>query len=139
MEQNAKVALSILDPDNPYAHIAIRGTVARVTEEGADEHIDALAQKYLGQAKYPFRQPNEKRVIYEIEPVSAAGEREGRFRSVFGRQLAHRSGGDVRRIRKNQVIAAIGEIVEQVGLYEIDTPLQPIVREVALRDLECRA
>jgi hypothetical protein len=76
---------------------------------------------------------------HEIEPVSAAGEREGRFRSVFGRQLAHRSGGDVRRIRKNQVIAAIGEIVEQVGLYEIDTPLQPIVREVALRDLECRA
>ncbi len=66
MTQNAKVALSILDPDNPYRHVAIRGRVARITEEGADAHIDSLARKYLGQDKYPFRQPGEVRVIYEI-------------------------------------------------------------------------
>ena len=72
MGQSAKVALSIMDPDNPYSHIAIRGTVTKVTEDGADDHIDSLAQKYLGQPKYPFRSANEKRVIYEIEPVSVS-------------------------------------------------------------------
>lgn len=72
MTKNARVALSITDPDNPYAHIAVRGKIARVTEEGADASIDALAKKYLGQDKYPFRQPGEVRVIYEIEPTSVS-------------------------------------------------------------------
>jgi hypothetical protein len=39
-----------------------------ITEEGADAHIDSLAKKYLGQDKYPFRQPGEVRVMYRIEP-----------------------------------------------------------------------
>jgi PPOX class probable F420-dependent enzyme len=70
MSKNAKVALAITDPDNPYAHVAVRGTVSLETEEGADDSIDALAMKYLGQDKYPFRRPGEVRVIYEIEPIS---------------------------------------------------------------------
>jgi len=69
---NPAVALSILDPDNPYRHIAIRGRVTSITEQGADEHIDSLAKKYLGQDKYPFRGPDEVRVIYEIELVSVS-------------------------------------------------------------------
>ena len=70
MKQNALVALSIVDPDNAYSHIAVRGKIVRTTEEGADASIDALAKKYLGQDKYPFRQPGEVRVLYEIEPMS---------------------------------------------------------------------
>jgi PPOX class probable F420-dependent enzyme len=75
MTQNAKVALDIMDPANPYRHVQVRGTVASITEEGADAHIDSLAKKYMGVDKYPFRQPNEVRVIYTIEPfkVSAMG------------------------------------------------------------------
>jgi hypothetical protein len=42
-----------------------------VTENGADAHIDSLAKKYLGKDKYPFSQPGEVRVLYEIEPTSA--------------------------------------------------------------------
>jgi len=72
MTKNARVALSIIDPDNPYAHIAIRGKIVQITEDGADDHIDSLAQKYLGQPKYPFRRPGEVRVIYEIEPTSVS-------------------------------------------------------------------
>src|SRR5579883_673689 len=71
MTQNTRVALSIIDPDNPYRHIAVRGRVAKVTESGADPHIDALSRKYLGK-DYPFRRPGEVRVIYEIEPVSVS-------------------------------------------------------------------
>jgi PPOX class probable F420-dependent enzyme len=70
MTKNAQVALSIVDPDNDYAHIAIRGKIVRMTEEGADANIDALAMKYLGKEKYPFRRPDEVRVVYEIEPTS---------------------------------------------------------------------
>jgi PPOX class probable F420-dependent enzyme len=72
MSKNARVALSILDPDNPYAHIAVRGKIVRVSEEGADDSIDKLAKKYLGKDKYPMRQPGEVRVIYEIEPISVS-------------------------------------------------------------------
>ena len=72
MSQNAVVALSIVDPDNPYSHVSVRGKIVRATEEGADASIDKLAMKYLGQAKYPFRQPGEVRVLYEIEPTSVS-------------------------------------------------------------------
>ena len=72
MSKNAKVALSISDPDNPYAHVSVRGTIVSETEEGADASIDALTMKYMGKDKYPFRRPGETRVIYEIEPMSVA-------------------------------------------------------------------
>jgi len=69
METNPAVAISILDPDNPYRYLEVRGRVAEITEDGADEHIDKMAKKYLGQDKYPFRQPGEVRVIFKIQPL----------------------------------------------------------------------
>jgi PPOX class probable F420-dependent enzyme len=69
MREGAHVALSILDPDNPYRYIQIRGRVGHVTEQGADAHIDSLAKKYLGKDKYPFAQPGQVRVTFEIEPT----------------------------------------------------------------------
>jgi hypothetical protein len=71
LREGAPVALSILDPDNPYRYIQIRGRVKRVVEQGADQHIDSLAKKYLGKDKYPWGQPGEVRVMYEIEPLHA--------------------------------------------------------------------
>ncbi|MFQ5902654.1 MAG: PPOX class F420-dependent oxidoreductase [Candidatus Binatia bacterium] len=68
MRYNKKVALSIMDPENPYRHLSLRGEVEEVTEQGADAHIDLLTKKYLGKDKYPFRQPGEVRVIYKIRP-----------------------------------------------------------------------
>ncbi|MGH8276340.1 MAG: pyridoxamine 5'-phosphate oxidase family protein, partial [Steroidobacteraceae bacterium] len=70
MKEGAAVALAIIDPDNPYRYIQIRGHVARVSEEGAAAHIDRLAKKYLGQDKYPYAQGGEVRVMFEIEPKS---------------------------------------------------------------------
>jgi PPOX class probable F420-dependent enzyme len=69
MTVGAQVALSILDPDNAYRYIQIRGRVVRVTEDGAEAHIDGLAHKYLGKDKYPFGQPGDVRVLFEIEPA----------------------------------------------------------------------
>lgn len=70
MREGSAVALSILDPDNAYRYIQIRGRVRRATEQGAEAHIDSLARKYLGKDKYPFARPGEVRIMYEIEPGS---------------------------------------------------------------------
>jgi PPOX class probable F420-dependent enzyme len=68
LQRDGRVALSISDPDNPYRYLEVRGRVAERTLDGADAHIDAMAKKYLGQDKYPYRQPGEVRVIYKIRP-----------------------------------------------------------------------
>jgi PPOX class probable F420-dependent enzyme len=71
MKQGASVSLAILDPDNPYRYVQVRGRVAGVTTDGADQHIDRLSHKYMGR-DYPFRQPGDQRVIVEIEPVAVS-------------------------------------------------------------------
>ena len=72
MKRNPAVALSIQDPDNAYSRISVRGKVVKITEEGADASIDALAKKYMGVDRYPRRSPDEVRVLYEIEPTSVS-------------------------------------------------------------------
>src|SRR5277367_6458285 len=67
----SKVALSILDPDNAYRYIQIRGTVSKETTDGAVAHIDSLAKKYLGKDVYPWQNEKDVRVIYEITPTAA--------------------------------------------------------------------
>jgi len=73
LARNPRVALSILDPDNPYRYVQVRGRVIETTERGADAHIDALAKKYLDQDKYPFRRPGEVRVTYKVLPERVQG------------------------------------------------------------------
>ena len=75
MRRRPAVALCIQDPANPYRYLQIRGRVVEITEEGADEHIDALAGKYTGNFKYKNHQPGVKRVTYKIiqEKVDAHG------------------------------------------------------------------
>jgi PPOX class probable F420-dependent enzyme len=69
MRADPRVALSLADPENPYRYLEIRGRIVEITEEGADEHIDALAMKYLGVESYPNRRQEEVRVMYRIEPL----------------------------------------------------------------------
>lgn len=68
LRRNPKVALSILDPDNPYRYLAVQGRVTKVTTDGADAHIDKMAKKYMGKDSYPFRTPTEVRVLFVIAP-----------------------------------------------------------------------
>jgi PPOX class probable F420-dependent enzyme len=74
MRRDPRVALSILDPDNPYRYLAIRGRVIKITEDGAVQHINALAKKYRGVETFRPRSPDEVRVMYVIEPRSVAGQ-----------------------------------------------------------------
>ncbi len=65
LEHNPNVAISIVDPDDPYNVVVVRGTVEGTTD-GADAHIDALAKKYLGVDSYPMRRPGEVRITYRV-------------------------------------------------------------------------
>lgn len=74
VERTPYVAIDIIDPDNPYRYLAIRGPVVEMTEEGAYEHISELSRRYRG--VYPYPGPaHETRVILKIatEHVLAAG------------------------------------------------------------------
>jgi len=68
LERDPHVTLTVQNMENPYEYVEIRGQVAERTHEGADEHIDALAKKYLDADSYPFRQPGEQRVIIRVAP-----------------------------------------------------------------------
>jgi len=68
LQRDGRVSLSIIDPDNPYRYLEVRGRVSERTTNGADAHIDKMAKKYLDQDKYPWRKPSEARVLFKITP-----------------------------------------------------------------------
>jgi PPOX class probable F420-dependent enzyme len=70
--RNPVVAVSMVDKDDDFRTLWVKGT-AELIDEGADEHIDKLAKKYLGQDRYPFRKPGEQRVIVRITPTQKLG------------------------------------------------------------------
>jgi PPOX class probable F420-dependent enzyme len=72
MRARPRVALAIIDPDNPYRYLQVRGRVVEITEQGAAEHIDRLARKYRGIDHYD--RSRDDRVIYKIEPERAVGQ-----------------------------------------------------------------
>jgi PPOX class probable F420-dependent enzyme len=73
MSARPYIALSILDPDNPYRYVQVRGPIVEITTEGADAHIDALSKKYTGAVVYGNRRPDEVRVTYKIVPEHVNG------------------------------------------------------------------
>jgi PPOX class probable F420-dependent enzyme len=67
LEANPNVSILVVDKDDPYRFVAVSGK-AELVDEGADEHIDKLANKYLGVDSYPNRTPEEVRVIVRVAP-----------------------------------------------------------------------
>ena len=68
LRRNPEVSLVVVNGENQYEYVSVRGRVVEDTHEGADEHINGLAKKYLGKDEYPFRQPGEQRIRFLIEP-----------------------------------------------------------------------
>jgi PPOX class probable F420-dependent enzyme len=68
IQRDPRVAIVVLPAeDQQSGYVSVTGT-AELVDEGADEHIDKLAKKYLGVDEYPFRSPGEQRVIIRITP-----------------------------------------------------------------------
>ena len=73
--RDPRVALNIADPDNVFSYVAVRGRVVATTTDGAAEHIEALAQRYLGQSYPWYGGRDQTRVIVRIaaDHVSSMG------------------------------------------------------------------
>lgn len=71
LERDPRVTLTVQNMENPYEYLEVRGRVSEMTREGADEHINSLAKKYMDKDEYPFRQPGEQRIIIRVEPEHA--------------------------------------------------------------------
>ena len=69
IRRDPRVAISIIEQENPYHAILIQGRVVNITNEGADTHIDKMAKKYLGVDRYPYRTAGEKRFVLRIDPL----------------------------------------------------------------------
>jgi PPOX class probable F420-dependent enzyme len=66
LHHDTRVAVSVIDPDDPYNVVAVRGTVVEITTDGADAHIDSLAKKYLNVDTYPMRREGEVRIKVRV-------------------------------------------------------------------------
>jgi PPOX class probable F420-dependent enzyme len=71
LERDPRLTMAVQNADNPYEYLEVRGRVGERTHEGADEHIDQLAKKYMGVDEYPLRKPGEQRVIIKVDPEYA--------------------------------------------------------------------
>jgi PPOX class probable F420-dependent enzyme len=67
LRRDPRVSVLVVDPENTYEWVAVSGT-AELTTDGADEQIDRLAKKYLGKDEYPWRNPEEERIMVRIRP-----------------------------------------------------------------------
>jgi PPOX class probable F420-dependent enzyme len=74
IRKHPEVALTVVDPEDPYKWLSVSGR-AELTTEGADPQIDKLAKKYLGKDEYPWRDPEQQRITVRITPekVEATG------------------------------------------------------------------
>jgi PPOX class probable F420-dependent enzyme len=76
LERDPRITALVYEDGNPYNYVEIRGTASGSTE-GADEHINALAKKYINQDEYPFRQPGEQRIKFVIAPDHVRHQKQG--------------------------------------------------------------
>jgi PPOX class probable F420-dependent enzyme len=73
ISKDKRVAISVVEQNNPFNMVSIKGRVIEQTTEGADDHLKRLAKKYLGIGKYYYRKPNHKRIIIKILPEKVMG------------------------------------------------------------------
>lgn len=69
MQKDPRVTVEVSDHSDPQlGYVEVTGT-AEFAFDGADAHIDHLANKYLGVDTYQWRGPDEVRVIMRVVPT----------------------------------------------------------------------
>ena len=68
VNRDPRIALSLVDPENRYRYLEIRGAVERIEEDPNLDFINAMAKKYLGMDEYPYHQPGDERVVLYVKP-----------------------------------------------------------------------
>ncbi|MBI2691849.1 MAG: PPOX class F420-dependent oxidoreductase [Solirubrobacterales bacterium] len=73
LRADPRITIEVSNSENPYRYVEVRGKVVEFTHEGADDHIDALAKKYMDVDSYPLRKADEQRVTIVIQPEKIVG------------------------------------------------------------------
>ena len=68
VQRDPNIAVSVVDPSNPYRYLEIRGIVERIDPDPEKAFIDEMAKKYMGVDKYPWNQPGDERVVLFVRP-----------------------------------------------------------------------
>ncbi|MGQ7297133.1 TIGR03618 family F420-dependent PPOX class oxidoreductase [Quadrisphaera sp. KR29] len=69
--RDPRVAVNVVDPDDPFRFFQVRGRVVRATTEGGRESIDELSMKYLGRP-YPQFDGGGTRLVLTIAADSVS-------------------------------------------------------------------
>lgn len=77
LRRAGRATVTMLADGNPQEWIAVEGRLDEATTDGADEHIDALAHKYLGVDTYPYRAPDEQRIKLTLRPEKVHYTKQG--------------------------------------------------------------
>ena len=73
LNKDERIALSIVDPDDPYRYVEIRGVAERIVDDEENAFINSMAKKYIGKDVYPWHQPGDKRVVVFVKPEHVPG------------------------------------------------------------------
>ncbi len=68
LQREPRVAVSIVDPANPYRYLEVRGAVVEIVDDDGNAFINSMAKKYLDQDEYPWHQPGDHRVVVTVRP-----------------------------------------------------------------------
>ncbi|MDQ4099885.1 MAG: PPOX class F420-dependent oxidoreductase [Chloroflexota bacterium] len=68
LQNDPRVALSIVDPDNPYRYLEVRGTVVDFRPDPDFAFINKMSAKYTGNDVYQGAMPGEERVVIVVRP-----------------------------------------------------------------------
>ena len=68
VKRDPRIALSIVDPDDPYRYLEIRGVVERIEEDPELAFINSMAKKYRGEDEYKNHRPGDERVVVFVRP-----------------------------------------------------------------------
>ena len=69
LQRDKRVSISILDPENPYRYLEVRGELDEIEPDPELGFINRMAKKYLGKDRYPSHQEGDVRVVMKIRPV----------------------------------------------------------------------
>ena len=69
LRRSGTATVTLLADGSPDEYVSIRGRLVGDTQDGADELIDQLSEKYLGEFPFPYRQPGEQRIKLTLEPI----------------------------------------------------------------------
>lgn len=73
VQQEKRVAMSVMDPDDSYRYLEIRGELDEIEEDPDIDFISRMAKKYIGKDRYPWHQAGDERVIMKIRPTKVSG------------------------------------------------------------------